>query len=456
MKSIEVLVIFDIGKTNKKVLLFDSKLRLVHQKESRFPEVIDDEGFPCDDAHLLEKWIHEMLHHYLNSESYEVKGVNFSTYGASLVYLDKHGKRITPIYNYLKPLPEQVLDGFFEPYGGQEEFSRRSASPLLGMLNSGLQILWLKRTKPEVFAKAEQILHLPQYLASLVHGNGVSEHTSIGCHTMMWDFDRMQYHSWIGKEGISLPHPIPVSETFPVAMQGSQLEAGVGIHDSSASLAPYILMANEPFILISTGTWCINMNPFNKEPLTTEQLKQDCLCFLGVHGKPVKSSRFFLGRIHDLNVELLEEHFFADEDAYKKVDPGPARLRELWESGEEGQLFFRKGIPVGLVELGVDCGQFGSFEDAYTRMMVDLTRQVVQAIDLVRADNDSTLHLYITGGFARNPIFRTILCLAFPDKQVFSSEVDNASSLGAALVMADKIWEGAASHHDLGLREISV
>ncbi len=273
---------------------------------------------------------------------------------------------------------------------------------------------------------------------------------------MMWDFDRMKYHSWLGKEGINLPHPIPVSETFPVAMQGSKLEAGVGIHDSSASLAPYILMASEPFILISTGTWCISMNPFNKEPLTAEQLKQDCLCFLGVHGKPVKSSRFFLGRIHDLNVELLEEHFFADEEAYKKVDPGPGIIRELWESGEEGQLFFRNGIPVGLVELGVDCGRFGSFEDAYSRMMVDLSRQVVQAIGLVRAENDSTKHLYITGGFARNPIFRTILCLAFPDKQVYTSEVDNASSLGAALVMADKIWEGAASHHDLGLREIFV
>ncbi len=456
MKPTEVLLIFDIGKTNKKVLLFDRKLRLVHEKESRFPEVVDDEGFPCDDAHLLEKWIHEMLHHFLNSESYKVKGVNFSTYGASLVYLDKHGKRITPIYNYLKPLPEHVLDGFFENYGGQEEFSRRCASPLLGMLNSGLQLLWLKRTKPEVYEIMEQVMHLPQYLANLVHGKGVSEHTSIGCHTMMWDFERMEYHPWLNNEGIILPHPIPVSESFPVNMHGCNFEAGIGIHDSSASLAPYILTASEPFILISTGTWCINMNPFNKEPLTVEQLNQDCLCFLGVHGKPVKSSRFFLGRIHDLNVERLEEHFFTGESAYKSVNPGSDAIRELWESGEEGQVFFRNEIPEGLVDLGVDCGQFGFFEEAYSRMMVDLSRQVVQAIGLIRAANDTSLHLYITGGFARNPIFRTVISLAFPDKQVFTSEVDNASSLGAALVMSDKIWEGSASHFDLGLRKVKV
>lgn len=89
-------------------------------------------------------------------------------------------------------------------------------------------------------------------------------------------------------------------------------------------------------------------------------------------------------------------------------------------------------------------------------MMVDLSRQVVQAIGLIRAANDTSLHLYITGGFARNPIFRTVISLAFPDKQVFTSEVDNASSLGAALVMSDKIWEGSASHFDLGLRKVKV
>jgi sugar (pentulose or hexulose) kinase len=88
--------------------------------------------------------------------------------------------------------------------------------------------------------------------------------------------------------------------------------------------------------------------------------------------------------------------------------------------------------------------------------MVDLTRQVVHSIGLIVSEVDSTKHLYITGGFARNPIFRTILCLAFPDKQVFTSEVDNASSLGAALVMSDKIWKGAADHFDLGLSEVRL
>ena len=456
MKPTEVLLIFDVGKTNKKVFLFDRNLEVVHEEESVFEETTDEEGFPCDDAGQIESWISSTLRHNLSSEEYQLKGINFTTYGATLVYLDEDGKRLTPIYNYLKPLPHHVLKGFYERYGGVEEFSRQTASPLLGMLNSGLQLLWLKRTRPEVFSRVHQVLHLPQYLASLIHGHKVSEHTSIGCHTMMWDFDRMEYHPWLREEGISMHDPLPVSQTFPISMERSQIEAGIGIHDSSSSLAPYILAAGNPFVLVSTGTWCINMNPYNDDALTSEELEQDCLCFLGVHGKPVKSSRFFLGRIHDVNVEHLQHYYELGESAYKKVDPGINAVRDCWESGEHGQEFFRRGIPEGWVDHRVDLGQFSSFEEAYIRLMTDLSRQVVRSIKLILSQKDNTKHLYITGGFAKNPIFLSILCLAFPDKQVFTSEVDNATSLGAALVIAESVWKRASAQLDLGLKEVNI
>lgn len=452
----DVLLIFDVGKTNKKVLLFDRNLQVVHEEESVFEESTDEDGFPCDDARLVESWISRTLQTYLASEEYELLGINFSTYGASLVHLGEEGQRLSPIYNYLKPLPEKILTGFYERYGGLSEFSRQTASPALGMLNSGLQLLWLKRTRPELFSRVRHILHLPQYLAYLVHGQIVSEHTSIGCHTMMWDFDRMEYHPWLREEGISLPDPLPVSATFSISLEGSQLQAGTGIHDSSSSLAPYILAADLPFVLVSTGTWCITMNPFNNEALSAEELEQDCLCFLGVHGKPVKASRFFLGRIHDVNVEHLQRYFEVGESAYKKVDPEPNLVRDYWESGAQGQEFFRGGIPEGWVDRRVDLGQFSSFEEAYTRLMTDLSRQAVRSIRYILSPEDTTRHLYITGGFSKNPIFKNILCLAFPDKQVFTSEVGNATSLGAALVMVESVWKGASAQLDLGLKEVTI
>ena len=57
----DVIAIFDIGKTNKKFLLFDADLKLVHQDEQKFAEIMDEDGFPCDDMDKIESWMKDCL-----------------------------------------------------------------------------------------------------------------------------------------------------------------------------------------------------------------------------------------------------------------------------------------------------------------------------------------------------------------------------------------------------------
>ena len=73
------------------------------------------------------------------------------------------------------------------------------------------------------------------------------------------------------------------------------------------------------FILISTGTWCISLNPFNDTPLTVEELKKDSLCYLGYQGKPVKASRLFAGYQHEQQTQKLAKYFHKPLDFYKQV-----------------------------------------------------------------------------------------------------------------------------------------
>ena len=234
----KVIAVFDIGKTNKKILLFDLSLGLVAEEEEKLPVIADDDGFECDDIDRIEKWITDSLERLATSDVYDLKAVNFATYGASLGYLDSSGKRVGYIYDYLRPIDEKIPEKLYSRYGGQDEFSRRTASPALGMLNSGMQILWLRKEKPALFNRVKHILHFPQYLSYLVSGKICSEHTSIGCHTALWDFDNMDYHPWVKDEGISLPPPVPVSTCSEVNISGKKILCGTGIHDSSSSLAP--------------------------------------------------------------------------------------------------------------------------------------------------------------------------------------------------------------------------
>ncbi len=179
-------------------------------------------------------------------------------------------------------------------------------------LTPGLQLGYrLKLEKPQLFKKVKYALHLPQYLSFLLTGEYYSDMTSIGCHTALWDFEKNNYHDWVRNEGIApkLAPIAPLDKALSVVLKGKNYKVGIGLHDSSAALIPYLVSFSEPFILLSTGTWCISLNPFDSSPLTTEELKMDCLCYIQYKGKSVKASRLFSGFEYDQQVKSNSRTF---------------------------------------------------------------------------------------------------------------------------------------------------
>jgi hypothetical protein len=98
------------------------------------------------------------------------------------------------------------------------------------------------------------------------------------------------------------------------------------LHDSSAALIPYLVNFHEPFILISTGTWCISLNPSNNSPLTKEELKNDCLCYMTYESKPVKASRIFAGYEHEQEVNRIGSYFNKQAGWYKHIEFNPGLI----------------------------------------------------------------------------------------------------------------------------------
>ena len=145
MNKKKVTAVFDIGKTNKKFFLFDKHYQEVFRDYTRLPLTVDEDGYPTEDITLLQQWIKDTFHSVLESEQYEVKSINFSTYGASLVHLDHHGNVLTPLYNYTKSIEPEITDEFYANYGDELKIAVETASPQSGMLNSGLQLFWLKK-----------------------------------------------------------------------------------------------------------------------------------------------------------------------------------------------------------------------------------------------------------------------------------------------------------------------
>lgn len=437
MHKPDVIAVIDAGKTNKKLLLFDAYYNVITEETLSIPETRDEDGFPCEDIRLLKSFVTGIIEKLSINKEINWKAINFSAYGASLVYLDQQGHELTPLYNYLKPFPRHLQEYLVEKYGGAGQLGRETASPLMGSLNAALQLFRIKNEQPEIFNRMRYALHLPQYLSWLVNNHAVSDITSIGCHTLMWDFGRKEYHQWITEEGIC-PKLAPVTDcnsTFPIDTTNTMVHCGIGLHDSSAALIPYLVYDESPFILVSTGTWNITLNPFNSDPLKGEEVAAGCLYYLSYTGKPVKASRLFAGRWHDHFKDRIADHFQLNRNFYRSVafDPRLATGSRL------------QGIPQDPDH--VDLSDFTSAEEAYHFLVSVLVDQ--QLVCIGQVINDLPLHrVYVDGGFSRNEIFMQLLARRLPGYEVFAANIHQATALGAALAIHDS-WNPIPVRKDL-------
>lgn len=433
----KVNAVFDIGKTNKKFFLFDEDYNEVYRDYVNLPHTVDEDGFESEDLTALKRWIKDTFDMVLESPLYDVKTLNFSSYGASFVHLDYKGKSLTPLYNYVKEIPQEVLDEFYKKYGDAISIGTQTASPQSGMLNSGMQLYWIKKTKPEIFEKIKYSLHLPQYLSYLFTGIPVSEYTSIGCHTNLWDFEKEDYHSWVHEENIDkkLPPIVPTSASINTTYKDKKIKIGVGIHDSSSALLPYILSKKKPFLLLSTGTWSIALNPFNCENLKKEDIENNCLNYLRIDGKRVKASRFFMGNEYRLQVEKLCTYYQKEYGYHREVQFDQDIYLGLIE---KPAVYFKfEGISLQRLPQKTELEPFETFEVAYHQLMIELMELQVDTINNA-IGNSKIKKIFIDGGFTDNDVFMKLMSHHFSSFKVLSTHSPLGSALGAAMVISEK------------------
>ncbi|WP_300603965.1 FGGY family carbohydrate kinase [Niabella sp.] len=433
---IPVSAVFDIGKTNKKLLLFDEQYHIVKEDMVVFDEITDDDGFPCEDLDAVVAWILTHFQQLKASPLYQLKAVNFTTYGASLVYIDAAGKRVGYLYNYLKPYPEELLKVFTAQTGGTA-FAQDTCSPPMGHLNAGMQLFWFKKRKPLLYAAVANVLHFPQYLSFLLTGNKVAEMTNIGCHSAMWNFREQQYHAWLKEEALldKLCAVTPGDRAVPVLNEqtGEWIAVGTGLHDSSAAMIPYLQSFSEPFMILSTGTWAISLNPFSRRLPDEAALANGCLSYLTYQGAPVSVSMLFAGNDHEQQVQRIARHFNAPPDFYKAVAADPV-VPEGFGQEATGTAGGYPGATTPCRFHQRDLNAFKTPGAAYRRLMMDLVLQQSIASQLVLTGS-AVNSIYVDGGFSKNALFMALLARVFPQQEVFAAAMNQGTALGAALVL---------------------
>ncbi|HEV8513798.1 MAG TPA: FGGY family carbohydrate kinase [Cyclobacteriaceae bacterium] len=426
-----VIAVFDIGKTNKKIFLFNEDYKIVYERTAHLPEAVDEDGFPCENVNSLTKWVSEEIKLVRAHEHINIKSINVSAYGASFVHLDEQGKPIGHLYNYLKPFPEKLLRSFISHYDQDDSLSLQTSSPQLGNLNSALQLFFLKHEKSSFYNQIKYSLHLSQFISFLLTGKTFTELTSIGCHTMLWDFKRNNYHKWVKQEGIDSKFPELVNSDHVVT--SNETKIGIGLHDSSAALIPYLKSFVDPFVLISTGTWCISLNPFNQSELTQKELELDCLQYLSYEGKPVKASRLFAGHEHELMIQKIASHFGVKAEKLHSIEFDQTIAAKLINTSKDFKTENKLGQHPS--DFGKrNLSDFKSPVEAYHQLVIDLVRQQIKSTSLI-LKNIVVKNIFVDGGFSNNSVYMNLLAAGFPEYKIFGASIPQASALGAALII---------------------
>ena len=429
----ECCLVFDVGKTNQKYFVFDAENKILVREKVSLSKIEDEDGHSAENIYEIVSWMKESLETLLASDIFVIHKVNFSAFGATLIHLDEKGEVVAPVYDYHKQVEANTFEPFYRDYGPESVFASHTGSKNLDLLNSGKQLYWLKYKRPAIFEKIRYSLHLPQYLSYVFTGKMYSEYTSIGCHTDLWDYEKKEYHNWVKAEGIDRFFP-PIVETKKTVIKsfgGRKISFGIGIHDSSSALLTYLLRGKESFILLSTGTWCINFNPFSSDSLFDQkQINAGATAYMKIDGSPVKSSRLFLGEEYRLKVQKLIEHFSKPKFYHHGLELEKQLMEEVLKKSKKH--FHWKYLDNKYAPPKDDLG-FPNFEAAYYQLIRELIDLLISKIDIICETLPK--RIYIDGGFTDNKIFLAFLKRQFPQQKIKAKPASFACALGASQLM---------------------
>lgn len=450
------IAVFDIGKTNKKLVIFDSNLNIVDIEKTNIEEYEADQ-IKYDRIEIIEKWFINQLKR--KSDRYNIRVISVSAHGATFTCVDEKGNLSIPEVSYTTDPGIEFHDAFFEKFGSRAELQKITGTPDFNLLLNVAKGIWfVKKRFNSRFEDTNYILNLPQYFCFKLTGKAVADPTYVGCHTYLWDFKRKDWSTVVDKMGIRklLPHHINNPwEKLGTITAGIVEKTGLnpntivtsGIHDSNASLLPHLINTGEDFVLNSTGTWCVIMHQMEKAEFNEDEIGKVVFFNISPFSKPVKTAIFMGGIEFEAYDQILkdihgnEQLPDFDADLYQRISsekelfilpgvtPGTGQFPESKARViERGKTYYFEDIQKGVCLPDF----FKNRNTAYA--VLNLSLAIQTKISLDRSDMRNGMTLYTEGGFSKNEAYNMLVSAFYSDSRTYLSNLNEATAFGAALI----------------------
>ncbi|WP_119329053.1 FGGY-family carbohydrate kinase [Cysteiniphilum halobium] len=296
--------ILDIGKTHIKLAVLNERYETLVSAQCNNITVMSA-PYPHVDIDGIWNWFIAQLTEI--SDQYAISAINIATHGATAALVKASSNNdsglLLPVIDYEWNGVEKTTDYLKLRPKFEETFS-----PLLPAgLNLGRQIYWLSKCYPNEFLKADAILLYPQYWAWRMSGKMVTEITSLGCHSDLWNVKESSFSSLVLNQKWQNKFPALCSADKPIGVVSNKFanQTGVqkdcliysGLHDSNASYLRYLDGSSQAYkTIISTGTWTISFSPSTPLNRLLQSQDMDMLLNINIYGQPIACARFMGGR----------------------------------------------------------------------------------------------------------------------------------------------------------------
>ena len=476
--------------TNKKIAIYDDSLRQLDAKYRVF-ESLCVKGLPCHDLEGMEAWFIAELKNF--AQRYPIKALAVSAHGATFVCVGRDNKCVVPcvLYTHEPSLTDDDFHRrFYKRFGKPEELQERTGTPAFkAMINPAKGLFFAREQFSEEFKKVRAVLPYPQYWGLRFTGKTGVESTYMGNHTYLWD--QIDHTLSAVAEQLGIASLIPVaaaSSNASTALRKSWDVLGtisadfasatglaketivtMGIHDSNSALLPHFATKGSGgFILNSTGTWCVIMNPVDSYGFAPDELGKVVFFNISAFGAPIKTAIFLGGQEFETWSRLIQKKFERadlpgwDEELYRAIlkekrlfllpelTPGSgqfphSRARII----EDGITYYFDDLsstdprpPTSDSQLPIPDSPFPTpnssfliphspYESLFAALCISLVMQTLTALE--RTGIAKNTEVCTEGGFRKNEAYNRLLTSALADNKVYLTDIAEATALGAAM-----------------------
>ena len=375
------VAVFDLGKTNARVLLCDTTTGAEIAIRRRRNAILPGPPFPHHDVAAQEAFLLDALRDF--AAMGPLDAVLPVAHGATIALTDG-AELVFPLLDYEHDGPDATAPD----YEALRPPFAVTGTPRMGQgLNLGAQLFWLRDRWPEAFARVRQALFWPQYWSWRLSGVMAAELAYASGHGDLWDLATRQAVAEGGMGDLirGLFPPLrragdmlgPLRPDF--GLPGVQVLNGA--HDSSLALLPYAGAGH--CTVLSTGTW-LTAFALGGAPMPREA--EAVMASLDIEGRLVPNFRFMGGRIFD---------------DLRQPRPGLPTLPPAALTLKGGQLVSRaKGTPA----------EVDPALDRASALGAVLAQVTLEGLGRIGAQGP----IHFTGPFAGNPGFVATLRAAWP------------------------------------------